>query len=174
MAGAGMRDLGVRVIVFYKASKAVAELALAAGLVALAASGELAALRDLAGSLREHVASPWSLAAARLLSALASGQRVHLLEVGLVLDALLSAVEGWSLWRGHRWGPWLVVGATGIPLPLEVQAILRRPRTSRVVLALLNLAVVAYLALRVAGRRAAAEASRQRSGREVASSRAPK
>jgi uncharacterized membrane protein (DUF2068 family) len=143
------RPLGVRLIAGYKAAKAVGEIALAIGLVALAASGEVDAVRELAAQLRHDVASRWSLLAGRALGAIASVRGVHLLEIGLLLDGVLSAVEGWSLWRGYRWGPWLVVAATATPLPLELLEIVRTHRPSRVVLAILNAAVVAYLARRI-------------------------
>jgi uncharacterized membrane protein (DUF2068 family) len=140
------RALGVRLIVLYKAVKAVAEIALAIGLVALAAGGELDRVHELSHQLREHVASRWSLGAGRALAALLSRRGLHLVELGLALDGAISAVEGWSLWRGYRWGRWLVVFATATPLPLEVAEIARTHRLSRAVLAALNLAVVLYLA----------------------------
>jgi uncharacterized membrane protein (DUF2068 family) len=143
------RPMGVRLIVLYKGVKAVGEVVLALGLVALAASGEVESVRELAAQLRHHVASRWSLLAGRALGTLASARGVHLLELGLVLDGALSAVEGWSLWRGYRWGPWLVVAASATPLPLELVEILRSHRLSRVALALVNAAVVAYLAHRI-------------------------
>lgn len=143
------RPLGVRLIAVYKAIKAVAEVVLAIALVALAASGEVESLRDLAARLRHDVASRWSLLAGRALGALASARGVHLLELGLVLDAALSALEGWSLWRGYRWGPWLVVAATAVPLPLELVEIVRSHRASRVAIAVVNAAVVGYLAWRI-------------------------
>jgi uncharacterized membrane protein (DUF2068 family) len=143
------RALGVRLIVLYKGLKAVGEVALAIALVALAASGEVDSVRALAAQLRHDVASRWSLLAGRALASLASARGVHLLEVGLLLDGALSAVEGWSLWRGYRWGPWLVVAATATPLPLEVLEIARSHRVSRLVLALVNVAAVVYLARRI-------------------------
>lgn len=146
-------DLGVRLIVLYKLAKSVLQLALAAALVVLAASGEIARLRETASVLREHVASRWSLLLGRALAALVSHRGVRLVEVGLVLDALVSAVEGWSLWRGYAWGAWLVVVATAVPLPLEIAAVARAHRPFRVVLVLLNAAVVLYLARRIARRR---------------------
>ncbi len=148
------RDLGVRLIVLYKATKAIAQVMLAAGLVALAASGELATLRDVAIQLKEHVASRSSLLVGRALSALLSTRGLHLLEIGLVLDGILSGIEGWSLWRGYRWAEWLVVVATATPVPLEVFEIARSHRASRMVVALLNIAVVLYLARRIARRSA--------------------
>lgn len=146
MPPAERRALGVRLIVLYKAVKALAEVLAAIALVVLAAAGELATLREVAVQLQQNLASRWSLLLGRALAALTSRRGVHLLELGLALDGVASAIEGWSLWRGYRWGPWLVLAATATPLPLEVEEILRSHRPSRVVLALLNLGIVLYLA----------------------------
>jgi uncharacterized membrane protein (DUF2068 family) len=141
-------DVGVRLIVLYKAVKAVGEVALALGLVALAATGEIDTVREVARALRQHVASRWSVVLGRALASVASPHGLHLAELALLLDGALSALEGWSLWRSYSWGPWLVVAATALPLPLEIRAIVRTHRLSRVALVLANLAVVAYLGLR--------------------------
>jgi uncharacterized membrane protein (DUF2068 family) len=125
---------------------------LAAALVGLAAGGEIAALRVLAVHLEANLASRWSLLAGRALGSLLSERGVHLVEMGLALDGVVTAIEGWSLWRGYRWGPWAVVVATAIPLPLEVVEIARERSPWRVALALVNLAVVAYLARLIASR----------------------
>lgn len=149
MAAPGRRELVIRLIVLYKFVKAAVEIATAVGLVALAASGELAALRGLAIDLKENLVSRWSLLLGRVLEALVSQRGLHLLEVGLALDGVLSGIEGFALWRGYRWGPWLVIAATSIPLPLEIEEILRTHRPSRVALVLVNLAVVVYLVRRI-------------------------
>ena len=154
------RDLGVRLIVLYKVAKALLEFSAAIGLVVLAASGEIETLRDLAHQLRENLASRWSLLLGRALRAL-TNRGVHLVELGLVLDGFVSAVEGWTLWRGYRWGAWLVVVATAAPLPLEVVAISRSHRPWRVLLAVVNVAVVVYLARQIVRRRAAGAGDRR-------------
>jgi uncharacterized membrane protein (DUF2068 family) len=148
------RDLGVRLIVLYKVAKAVLEIAFAVGLVVLAATGEIETLRDLAHQLRENLASRWSLLLGHALAALTK-HRVHLLEIGLALDGVVSAIEGWALWRGYRWGAWLVVVATASPLPLEVVAIAHSHRPWRVLLAAVNIVVVVYLARQIARSRSA-------------------
>jgi uncharacterized membrane protein (DUF2068 family) len=140
------RPVGIRLIVLYKTVKAVAELVLAIVLMALAASGEIETLRRFALELRENLASRWSLLLGRALVALASPRGIHLAELGLVLDGIVSGFEGFSLARGYRWGPWLVLIATATPLPLEIFGIAQTPRPSRIVLAIVNLAVVVYLA----------------------------
>ena len=147
------RDVGVRLIVAYKATKALLEVALAVVLVVLAATGEIAMLREVAVHLRGNVASRWSLMLGRVLARLASPRGMHLVEIGLVLDAVVSAFEGWCLWRGYAWGAWVVVIATAAPLPLEAISIARAHRPTRVVLALVNVAIVIYLALRIAAKR---------------------
>jgi len=146
VAAAGGPALGVRLIVLYKGIKAAAEVTLSIGLILIATTGEVTALRELAIQLKENLASRWSLLLGRALAALFSARGIHLLEIGLALDGLVSAVEGWSLWRGYRWGPWLVLAATATPLPLEVHEIARSHHASRAALALVNLAVVLYLA----------------------------
>ena len=157
------RELGVRLIVLYKVAKALLELAAAIGLVVLAATGELETLRHhLAHQLREDLASRWSLLLGRALGAF-TNRGVHLVELGLALDGLVSAVEGWTLWRRYRWGAWLVVFATAAPLPLEVAAISRSHRPWRVLLAAVNVAVVVYLARQIVRRRSAAVEGASRS-----------
>jgi len=146
-------DVGVRLIVLYKGVKAVAEIAFAIVLLVLAATGEIGWVRELAHGLREHVASPWSVAIGRLLAALVSPRGLHLVVIALSLDGALSAIEGCSLWRGYAWAPWLVVAATLVPLPFEVREIVHTHRPSRVAIALVNTAVVAYLTGRIARRR---------------------
>jgi uncharacterized membrane protein (DUF2068 family) len=66
--------------------------------------------------------------------------------VALLADGSLTLVEGWALFHGHWWGPWLVVVATGALLPLEVVSLVRHPRIVRLLLLLVNVAIVVYLA----------------------------
>ena len=148
MARGAPRGAALGIIVAYKATKAVLELAAVAGLLVLATWGEAERLAALAAELRTHLASRWAVLASRAVDAVASRGGLRLLETGLALDGLLTAVEGWSLWRGYRWGPWLVIGATTLPLPWELWEIARRGSWSRLALTAANLAVVAYLVRR--------------------------
>ncbi len=150
---ASPRALGIRLIVAYKAVKAVAEFGLAVVLAIAAARGEIDALRRLAVHLESNVAGRWSVLAGHALAKLVSQRGVHLVELGLALDGVSSAFEGWSLWRGYWWGPWVVVVATGSPLPVEIVEIVRKPTVVRAVIALVNVLVVAYLARRIVHRR---------------------
>jgi uncharacterized membrane protein (DUF2068 family) len=69
-----------------------------------------------------------------------------LASIALSLDGLLVFVEGWSLWRGYTWGPWLVVASTAALLPFEAFGLWHHPHLGRLVLLLGNIAVALYLA----------------------------
>jgi uncharacterized membrane protein (DUF2068 family) len=145
-------DPGLRLVIAYKAVKAVAEAAGAVAVVVLAASGRLDAVRDVASAWQEHVGHHLAIVTGRALAALLSEGGLRWVEIGLALDALVSGFEGFALWRGYRWAAWIVAGATAIPLPFELVHMLRRPRPSRIALLAVNAAVVAYLARLIARR----------------------
>ena len=95
----------------------------------------------------------WSLRLTDLLARAATARNVALATGALVLDGALTLCEGWVLYRGLTWGPWLVVITTGSLLPFEVVELARRPRAGRFVILVVNLAIVWYLAARAARRR---------------------
>src|SRR5512137_95173 len=96
------RETGLRLIVAYKVGKAALWLILAAVLGMLATTGRLDHFREAAAVFREHLASRWSLGLADAVISLLSAKGLRLVELGLALDAGLSALEGWALWHGHR------------------------------------------------------------------------
>jgi uncharacterized membrane protein (DUF2068 family) len=146
------RDAGLRLVIAYKAVKAVAEAAGAVAVVLLAASGRVESVRDLAQAWQEHLGHHLAIVAGRALAALLSERGLRWVELGLALDALVSAFEGFALWRGYAWGPWIVASATALPLPFELVHLLRRPRPARIALLLVNAAVVAYMVRLIARR----------------------
>ncbi len=88
---------------------------------------------------------------ARTLSALLNLPRGHarLFVAAAFGYALLFAVEGAGLWLGRRWAEWLTVIATGSLVPFELWEILRRPSVAKLLLVILNVAVVWYLSYRL-------------------------
>jgi len=146
---------GVRLIVAYKLGKAVLWLVLVAVFTAAVLGGGADELHALALGLRHHGVSAWSIRAANLLVTATTRGHLALTAVALGLDGVLSLIEGWSLWRGYTWGPWLVVIATGSLIPFELVELVRSVRLGRVLILLLNIAIVVYL-----GRRALAERAR--------------
>jgi uncharacterized membrane protein (DUF2068 family) len=158
------RERGVVLIIAYKLGKAALWFVLAAIIAVMTGMGLGADLLGLASHLRHHTGA-WSLELADLVTRAASRRGLWTIVVALVADGLVSVLEGWALWHGHWWGPWLVVVATGSLLPFEVVSFARRPHLVRAMVFLLNVAIVAYLARKAVrerlARRASAGAPRQ-------------
>lgn len=140
------RDTGVWLVLGYKAAKAALWLVLATALGVAATTGRMEHFRDLAAALHEHVVSRWAIELAQVAIDALSPHGLRLVELGLAGDAAISLLEAWALWRGERWGTWLVLGASALPLPLEVLGLSRHPSPLRGALLLANVAVVLYLA----------------------------
>lgn len=68
--------------------------------------------------------------------------------VGLVYAGLF-LVEGTGLWLQRRWGEWATVVITGLLIPVEVYEIFRHPGVTKVVVLIVNVAVVGYLIHRI-------------------------
>jgi len=61
----------------------------------------------------------------------------------------LFLTEGIGLWLGKRWAEWFTVIITGSLIPFEVYEAIRRPDVIRIMVFLINVAVVLYLVLRI-------------------------
>jgi uncharacterized membrane protein (DUF2068 family) len=140
---------GVRVIVVYKLVKAVLLVIAAIALWTGIRVGLTEWLTRLALDLTERAVHPLLARLCHWLSLAFAPGRVELLELVLVGDAILSAVEGWALKRGHLWGRWLVVLATGAFIPLEIFELVHKPRPIRALVLLGNTLILLYLAHRL-------------------------
>jgi uncharacterized membrane protein (DUF2068 family) len=72
-------------------------------------------------------------------------------KLGLVglLYAGLFLVEGTGLWLQRRWGEWATVVITGLLIPVEVFEIFRHPSAAKILVLIVNMAVVGYLVYRI-------------------------
>lgn len=139
---------GLRLIILYKLIKASLAVAASAVLWGLLIAGSADRVLGLASYVRHHLTAAWSI---RLADAFVSAADMRHLEVvasALALDGAATFFEWYALRTGRPWGAWLVVLATASLLPFEVVAIVRHLHTERVVLLVVNLAIVAYLARR--------------------------
>ena len=70
-------------------------------------------------------------------------------EVALAITAfgyaIVMGTEGVGLYLRRRWARWFTIGATSSLIPVEVYEIVNEPRLLRVLVLLLNVAVVVYL-----------------------------
>ncbi len=145
-------------IILYKVIKATLWFVLAGVIAVMSGMGLGTEMLGLADHLRHH-AGAWSLELAELVIRAATRRGLWTIVVALLADGAMSLLEGWALWHGHWWGPWLVVVATGSLLPFEVVAFVRHPHVVRAFVFGLNLVIVVYLA-----RRALRERRERRAG----------
>ena len=85
---------------------------------------------------------------ARALDYLGNYPHQTVLALGVLVFALLEAVEALGLAAHRRWAEYLTVLATGALIPVEVEEIIRRPALLRFAALLFNLAIVGWLAYR--------------------------
>lgn len=141
----GDSGVGLGIIVAYKFARGTLFLSLALILVVTLLAGEAHRLRTFADMLREHLTGVWSLRLANLLVRVSTPRHLTIASIALATDGLFSFFEGWSLRRRFAWAPWLVVIATSSFLPWEMYEIYRHVRIGRILVLLINLAVLIYL-----------------------------
>jgi uncharacterized membrane protein (DUF2068 family) len=152
-------ERALRLIILYKLAKASLALGFAVLLWGFVIEGDTYRLVDVVETVRHHLTAAWTLEVVDAILSAADRHHIEFLATALTLDGSLTLVEWYALHTGRPWGEWLVVIATSALLPFEVVAIVRHKRLGRVVLLLLNLAIVVYLARNAwAKHRAAADA----------------
>jgi len=138
------RERGLTIIIGYKLIKGGLWLVFAVLLIVLMQMGIGDEIQGIADHVRHH-SGAWSLELADMLVRASTRRGLWTLFVALIADGSLTLVEAWALIRGHWWGPWLVVVATGSLLPFEIIALVRHPHVSRALLFAVNLLIVWYL-----------------------------
>lgn len=95
---------------------------------------------------------------------ISDGTLKKIASVGVVYGGLL-CTEGYGLLRRRKWAEELVVVGTLIPVPFELYEIVREPGLKRILVLLLNLAIVGYLLRR---RQAFTTRKQRKAAREAA------
>lgn len=142
------RDPGIRLITAYKLLKGGLALALSVTLLALLATHATPPLRAVLASVPHHFAGAWSVSFAKLLLSATQPPHLFIVSVALGADGVVTLLEGWALHHGHWWGPWLVILTTSSLLPFEVILLVHKVHAMRVVVLIVNIAIVLYLARR--------------------------
>jgi uncharacterized membrane protein (DUF2068 family) len=138
-------ERSVQIVAAYKLIKSGLQLACAAGIELALYFHVLDRVRDVVVGLRRHVTSAWSAHAAELLLNFATPHHLQYLAFALPLDGALGLVEGEALRRNLVWATWLVVITTSVPLPFEVYELFHHPHVGRLILLVVNLALVGLL-----------------------------
>lgn len=74
-----------------------------------------------------------------------SSSNLHLLALGVAGLALVSAIEAFALWQGHRWGEYFAMIVTSLGLPFEIYELSKAITITKMTLFILNLLLVVYL-----------------------------
>lgn len=139
------RAIALEAIIDYKLLKAAGEAAIGVILLVFLLRGAEAQAATLAEFVMERTSRAWALQAATAIVETGTTAHLKFATAGAFADAILSAVEALALRAGRWWAPWLVVIATGSLLPWELIEAVRRPGWLRIVVLLINVAVVLYL-----------------------------
>ncbi|HEX4006171.1 MAG TPA: DUF2127 domain-containing protein [Acidobacteriaceae bacterium] len=76
-------------------------------------------------------------------------ERFKELSLGSFVYAALFLTEGVGLWMMKRWAEWFTIAITGSLIPLEIYEICRHPTAVRILVLILNAAIVVYLLVRI-------------------------
>jgi uncharacterized membrane protein (DUF2068 family) len=80
------------------------------------------------------------------------------LGIGSFIYAALFLTEGVGLWLKKPWAEWFTAIITGSLVPLEIFEIYRHPTITKVVVLLINVAIVIYLIVRIRRERSTSNA----------------
>ena len=143
--GVSPRATGVRLIVYYKAAKAVACWLLAIVVATMLLTGYIGRAQVLAAALRADLVNDWAVRLGELALRWLQASRLWWVVIALAGDGTFVAIEAWALHHGFKWAAWLVVAATSLLLPVEVIELAAKTTILRVGIFFVNLAIVLYL-----------------------------
>jgi uncharacterized membrane protein (DUF2068 family) len=142
---AAVDEAALRVIITYKWVKGAVQLLLGIALLVSLALGLGDELADWAHGFRNHSTRAYAVLLGRALEKATTPRGLHITVLALLVDGVVTSIEGWALHWRRPWGPWLVVGVTGALLPFEVYELFHHFRWIRVLVLVVNAAVVAFL-----------------------------
>jgi uncharacterized membrane protein (DUF2068 family) len=143
----------IRLIALFKLLKAILLIAVGVGALKLLH-------RDVASVLEHWVAmlglDPGNQYVGRALEKAANLSPNKIKDLGVVsfIYAGLFLTEGIGLWLVKRWAEWFTVIITGSLIPFEVYEIHRHPTPIKILVLIINIAVVGYLLYRIRSERA--------------------
>jgi len=138
-------EAALRAVITYKWVKGVVQLLLAGALALTFAFGLDDDLGRWAHEFRNHSTRAYAVVLGRVLERATTPRGMHITLLALLVDGVVTCIEGWALQRRRPWGAWLVVAVSGSLLPFEVYELFHHFRWIRLVVLLVNLAVVLFL-----------------------------
>jgi uncharacterized membrane protein (DUF2068 family) len=146
-------DLLLRLIAIFKFLKAALLIALGVGLFKLIHKDIGDVLEHWCEAMRLDPGSHYVNLALEKAGHVSPGQ-IKKLGLGSFIYAGLFLAEGTGLWLRKRWGEWLTVIITSSLVPVELYEIYRHFSFVKVVVLVLNIAIVLYLIWHIREQRA--------------------
>jgi len=134
----------LRTIAVYKLGKVILLLLASYGALRLRDASYLVSLYNWASALPSGLEQVMALKAIAFFSGL-SPARIQALGYVTLAYAAVFAVEGVGLWMRRRWAEWLTTIITASLIPFELWELLHRPTVGKVVVTVVNIAIVWYL-----------------------------
>jgi uncharacterized membrane protein (DUF2068 family) len=138
----------IRLIAAFKLLKAILLIAVGVGALKLLHQDAAGALDRWAAMLGFDPGNQYVDSALQKLANLPSN-KIKGLGVGSFIYAGLFLIEGIGLWMVRRWAEWFTVIVTSSLVPVEIYEIHRHPSPVKILVLIINLAVVGYLAYRI-------------------------
>ncbi len=164
-------EAALRAVITYKWVKGVVQLVLATALAIAVAMGLGDELAEWAHAFRNHSTRAYAVVLGRVLERATTPRGLHVTLLALFVDGTVTCVEGWALQRRQPWGAWLVVAVTGSLLPFEVYELFHHFRWIRLLVLLINAAVVAFLVVHARAQARGLQADGRSTARESPGSR---
>jgi uncharacterized membrane protein (DUF2068 family) len=138
------RTTGLRLVALFEAGKGLLVLLVGLELLSLVHQG--------AQNVGEEIVERFHLNFARrhpriLLYAAThlNDSNVRLLALAALAYSTVRFVEAYGLWRVRAWAEWFAIVSGGVYLPFELYELIRHPTLVKIVVLLVNAAIVAYL-----------------------------
>jgi uncharacterized membrane protein (DUF2068 family) len=138
----------IRLIALFKLLKAVLLIAVGLGVLQLLHKDIASQLAHWVRVLGLDPGEPYVDRMLRKVMAL-TPNRIRGLGVGSFVYAGLFLTEGIGLWMLKRWGEWFSIIITSSLIPIEIYEIYRHPTTLKVLVLIINVALVGFLLHRV-------------------------
>ncbi len=144
MAGKATHGRGLKLIAAFKLVKAFALIAVGVGALGLLHKDVAAVAEHWINVFRGDPHNHYiDLLLAKL--SILDDRRLKELSVGTFVYAAIFLVEGVGLALGKRWAEYFTIITTSSLLPIEIYELVRRVSAGRILVLLINLAIVVYL-----------------------------
>lgn len=138
----------IRVIAAFKLLKAILLIAVGVGALKLLHQDSADVLDRWAAMLGFDPGNQYVDSALQKVANL-TPNKLQGLGVGSLVYAALLLVEGIGLWMVRGWAEWFTAILTSSLVPVEIYEILRHPSPVKILVLIINLAVVGYLVHRI-------------------------